>query len=200
MTYQPQPTTTPPAPPSLWQKIWPWIAGVFGVIAIIGGISRLFGPFSLPSCDSSSMTATLQNIYRDQKVKVARISDIKTLSSTSDEVTCTGIADINGDPQAIDYRAYWEERRVKVAISSSLPRCESPAIAETIRNIYKGRNVEITSVSEAKTVSSSGSEHTCTARIATPSEQAIIGYRIFRQGTQTQVLITQVDTQPGRSQ
>jgi hypothetical protein len=190
----PPPAT--PAPTTTGQKIGRWASIVFGIIIGIGGLVKLIGAFSLPSCDSSRMTDTLRNIYKKQNVEIKSISDIKTVNSSSSEISCTAVMQVGDDRIPINYRTYWEGWSAQVSSQASLPTCDSPTTDATLRNIFKGRNVAINTISDFKTVTTSEAENVCTAQVDAPGELANITYRIFRKEGQTQVLITDVKSQP----
>jgi len=186
----------PPGPPTMGQKLGRWASIVFGIIIGIFGIVRLYQSFTLPSCDSSRMTDTLRSIYKKQNVEIKSFSDIKTVSSSSSEISCTAVMQVGDDRIPINYRTYWEGWSARVSSQASLPTCDSPTTDQTLRNIFKGRNVAINNISDFKTVTTSQDENVCTAQVDAPGELANITYRIFRKDGQTQVLITDVKSQP----
>jgi hypothetical protein len=201
MTDATQPTGAlppePPPPPTFWQRFGRWAGIAAGIVIAVVGIIRLVIPYTvLPGCESSRMTDTLRSIFRNQKVEAKAITDIKTVSSSSSEVSCTATVDIGGEPEAIGFRSYWDGWTAQVAVQSSLPACESKRASDTLHNIFKQRKIAIDRVSNQKTVTSSDSERTCTAQVEAPGELANISYRIFRKEGQTQVLITEVKSQP----
>lgn len=196
-TTQPTAALPPPPPPTFWQRAGRWAGIAAGLIIGLVGLVRLVVSYTvLPSCESSRMTDTLRNIYRDQKLEYKGISDIKTVKSSSTEVTCTGVIDTGSEQQPVNFRSYWEGWTAKVWVQSRLPTCESPRTEETLRNIFKSRKVTINAIREPKTVSSSDAENVCTAQVDAPGELATITYRIFRKENEIQVLITDVKSQP----
>jgi len=199
-TTQPPAGATPPPPappPSMWQRVGRWAAIAAGIVIGLVGIIRLVVNYTvLPSCDSSRMTDTLRSIYGKQKVAFKGISDIKTVSSTSSEVTCTALVDIGGDQESINYRSYWEGWTAQVAVRAGLPRCDAPRTGETLHNIFKGRKVTVNRISDFQTVTTSEAENVCTAQVDAPGELATITFLIFRKEGSTQVLITDVKSQP----
>lgn len=190
------PPPAAPAPPTTGQKIGRWASIVFGIIIGIGGLVKLYGVFTLPSCNSSRMTDTLRSIYKKQNVEIKSVSDIKTVNSSSSEISCTAVMQVGDDKIPINYRTYWEGWSAQVSAQASLPSCNSPTTNETLRNIFKGRNVAINNISGFKTVTTSEAENVCNAQVDAPGELANITYRIFRKDGQTQVLITDVKSQP----
>ena len=81
---------------------------------------------------------------------------------------------------------------MKVIDEFSLPTCGSERSEETIKSIYKSRNVTLTKVDDMKTVTDTRSERTCTASIESADASATIDYKIFWQGWTAQVLIETV--------
>ena len=82
------------------------------------------------------------------------------------------------------------------AFSPDLPGCSADATTAAVRNIFKEKNVELSSLTDMKTVTDTSSEKTCQARIETPTERATISYRVSWQGREAQILITKVDAVP----
>src|SRR6185503_6883162 len=60
--------------------------------------------------------------------------------------------------------------RVFVWIFPSLPDCPSDTASQTLRGIFKDKSVELSSLTNLKTVSDGKSEKTCRADFTTPSE------------------------------
>ena len=112
-------TTPPAAPPpkTMTQKISRWVLIVAGIILMLSGIAKLFGPFTLPACDTSTASDTLQSIFKERKIEVQRIFNLKTVSSSSSENICTGQVEAPGELATINYRIYWQERTVQVMIT-----------------------------------------------------------------------------------
>src|SRR5262249_52102949 len=77
-----------------------------------------------------------------------------------------------------------------------LPSCDSSTTADTLKNIFKSKDVELTRVSNSTTLTSTSSDMTCQANIETPDELATIGYRIYWDGWSATVMITKVDAKP----
>jgi len=75
-----------------------------------------------------------------------------------------------------------------------LPGCSSDAARSTIIDIYKKKNVEITELSNQRTLTDSSTENTCQADVKTPTQTATLSYRIYWKGKTAEVLITKVDT------
>lgn len=75
----------------------------------------------------------------------------------------------------------------------SLPGCDADTTTGLIRKIYKDRNVELTSLTNFKTLAATSAQITCQADAATAQESAVLSYQISWQGSKVQVLITHVD-------
>jgi len=73
-----------------------------------------------------------------------------------------------------------------------LPACDSDTASATLKSIFKSKDVELTKVTDFKTVTDASSEKTCQAAIETSDEQATIDYRIFWDGWTAKVMITDV--------
>lgn len=76
----------------------------------------------------------------------------------------------------------------------SLPGCGADTTTGLIRKIYKDRNVELTSLTNFKTLTDTSAQKTCQADAATAQETAVISYQVSWQGSDIRVLITHVDT------
>jgi hypothetical protein len=75
-----------------------------------------------------------------------------------------------------------------------LPACDSDTASATLKSIFKSKDVELTKVSDFKSVTDTSSEKTCQAAIETSDEKATIDYRIFWDGWTATVMITDVQT------
>ena len=74
-----------------------------------------------------------------------------------------------------------------------MPGCAAQATADVIRDIFKSKNVAITVLNNMRTVSETSSLQSCQAHIETAAETGTISYNITLQGSNFQVLITNVD-------
>ena len=193
----PADTPPPPAPPTRGQNITRWTTAAVGLVVGIIGRVRLYNSFFvLPSCDSTRASDTLSSIYRDNKIEVKGISNLTSVSSSSSEHACTGQVQMPDGPTAISYRIFWDGWTARVAIAPFLPPCESPQAAESLRNIYKERNVVISGISDQNTLTSTATENTCSARLQMPSEQMEINYRLFWDGKTRRIEATPAKSQP----
>ncbi len=76
----------------------------------------------------------------------------------------------------------------------ALPGCDADTTTGLIRRIFKDKNVELTSLTNFKTLTDTSAQKTCQADVKTEKEAAVISYQITWQGSNVQVLITHVDT------
>ena len=82
------------------------------------------------------------------------------------------------------------------AFTPQLPGCAANATATVIRDIFKKKDVELTVLTNMKTVTETSSEQNCQAHIETAAETGTIDYRITLEGSNFQVTITKVDAAP----
>jgi len=82
------------------------------------------------------------------------------------------------------------------AFVPEMPSCSASETADVIRNIFKGKDVPLTKLSDMTQVNETSAERNCSARIETKDETAAIGYRITLEGKEFKVLITKVDAKP----
>ena len=82
---------------------------------------------------------------------------------------------------------------VKLSDTFTLPSCASTRSSDTLTSIFKSKNVEVSSITDQKTVTDTSSEKTCTAHVKAPNEEANIDYKIFWDGWSAKVMITKVN-------
>ncbi len=75
----------------------------------------------------------------------------------------------------------------------SLPGCDADTTTGVVRKIFKDKNVELTSLTNFKTITDTSSQKTCQADAMTAKETAVISYQVTWQGSDVRVLITHVD-------
>ena len=78
----------------------------------------------------------------------------------------------------------------------SLPRCASDTATTTIGQIFKAKNLELSSLTNQKALTDSSSERTCQAEFTTPTETGTLEYRIYWQDKSAQIQITKADSHP----
>src|SRR5499426_333316 len=76
------------------------------LLAILGG-PRLAGLFTLPECNDEGPRKALAAYFAQNNVKLTRLGDVKALSSTRSERTCSVRADAQGRVIYLDYRIGW---------------------------------------------------------------------------------------------
>jgi hypothetical protein len=74
-----------------------------------------------------------------------------------------------------------------------LPSCDGSRTTDTLKSIFKGKNVEVSEFSDVKTLTDTYSEKTCHAHVKTPSEEANIDYRIYWDGWSASIMISKVN-------
>jgi hypothetical protein len=75
----------------------------------------------------------------------------------------------------------------------TLPSCTSDRTSETLKGIFKSKNVEVSDISAMTSLTDTYSEKTCTAHVKATSEEANIAYRIYWDGWSATVMITKVN-------
>lgn len=82
---------------------------------------------------------------------------------------------------------------VKLSENFMLPSCASTRSSDTLRSIFKSKDVDVTSITDQKTITDTSSEKTCQAHVKTTNEEANIDYKIYWSGWSAQVMITKVN-------
>ena len=83
--------------------------------------------------------------------------------------------------------------KIYKAASPGLPNCDSATTKTAITDIYKEKNVTLTSLTDMKSITDTSSEKTCQAHLETAGETATVSYRLFFQDGSSKVMITKVD-------
>ena len=81
---------------------------------------------------------------------------------------------------------------LKVMDNFTLPNCDQERATATVRDIFKGKDVELTVLNDIKSVAGTRQEKTCTAHIESKDETANIDYKVFWDGWTVKVLIQTV--------
>jgi hypothetical protein len=71
---------------------------------------------------------------------------------------------------------------VQLVNAFTLPDCDAERTIDTLKSMYKDNKVDVTKLSDFKSLTSARSEKTCEARAETPVDNATISYRIFWDG------------------
>ena len=101
-------------------RVYRWVAaGVSFAVAIaflIAGAARISRIFTLPDCDDETTRTTLGEIFEGKKVKLNRLSDMKSTGSSKSERACTARADVPGGILNLTYRIDWDGWSTRVTI------------------------------------------------------------------------------------
>jgi hypothetical protein len=86
----------------------------------------------------------------------------------------------------------------KIVENFTLPSCESSRSLDTIKSIFKDKNLPEPTLTDAKSVTSTSAEKTCTASYEIPidkgTEKGTLDYKVFWDGWSVKVMITKVNT------
>ncbi len=80
----------------------------------------------------------------------------------------------------------------KLSESFVLPICDSKRALETLRGIFKEKNLPEPKLADAKQSTSTSDEKTCEVAYEIPNEKGMLDYRIYWEGKETKVMITKV--------
>ncbi len=123
----------PLAPPSRLKR---WVAvgasiAVATVFLVIGAV-RAVSWLTLPDCGDDKTRTTLTEIFDGKKIKVERLSDLKTISSTRSERMCEGRADIPGGIFNLEFRIDWSgwSKRVTIVRADAEVKIETARLDE----------------------------------------------------------------------
>jgi hypothetical protein len=86
--------------------------------------------------------------------------------------------------------------KVYNAFVPQLPTCASDETNAVLHDIFKKKDIALTTLNDFKMVSEASAQRDCQAHIETPSEKATVSYRITLQGKDFQVMITKVEAAP----
>jgi hypothetical protein len=117
-TNRSEPEAAPGKPP-LQRRLMIWLAyGIFGVLAVVvvlavaGNVMEIG---NLPGCDSQRSRDTMSNVFKEQNISLTKYNEIKTVTSSKDEVVCQASLAVTGGGTLIaDYTFYWEDSKPKV--------------------------------------------------------------------------------------
>src|SRR6266540_545850 len=117
-------------------RIYRWAAiavSTFAAVAfLIIGVARVASFFTLPDCDDETTRKTLNEIFEEKKVKIERLGEVKSLSSTSSERMCQARADIPGGALNLQYRIDWSgwSKRVTITEAEAEAKIDSARLDE----------------------------------------------------------------------
>jgi hypothetical protein len=119
MTESVQPTrVTVGTKPTLWQKASKWVYAVLALLGVGLGILKIVDQFTLPSCNADRTTATVRDIFKSKNVELVTLKDIKAVTDTRQEKTCTAYIESKDETANVDYKVLWDGWTVKVLIAT----------------------------------------------------------------------------------
>ena len=119
MTDSVQPAGAPAGAKSpFWQKASNWAYIIVGFIGLGIGALKIADNFTLPNCDQDRATATVRDIFKSKDVELIALNDIKPVSSSRQEKTCSAYIESKDETANIDYKIFWDGWTVKVLIQT----------------------------------------------------------------------------------
>jgi hypothetical protein len=108
------------------------VSTLAAVAFLIIGVARVMNFLTLPDCDDETTRKTLNEIFEEKKVKIERLSEVKSLSSTSSERMCQARADIPGGALNLQYRIDWSgwSKRVSITEAEAEAKIDSARLDE----------------------------------------------------------------------
>jgi hypothetical protein len=88
-----------------------------GLLLLVFAAPRVVNLFTLPNCDDEGSRKTLTDIFEQKNVKLSRLGEVRSVSSTRSERTCAARADIPGGILNLDYRIGWSGWSKNVTIT-----------------------------------------------------------------------------------
>ena len=79
---------------------------------------KIADQFTLPNCDQDRATATVHDIFKGKDVPLTVLNDIKSVTSTRQEKTCTAHIESKDETANVDYKVFWDGWTVKVLIQT----------------------------------------------------------------------------------
>lgn len=90
------------------------VAIVFGLITI----AKIITWNDLPGCDSKVARDSLSDLFKQHKIEATRYNEIKTITTSKDEVTCSASLALKaGTTLSIDYRLFYEDGKRRIRIT-----------------------------------------------------------------------------------
>jgi len=103
---------------AFWQKASNWAYIIVGFIGLGIGALKFADNFTLPNCDQNRATDTVREIFKSKNAELTVLNDIKPVTSTRQEKTCTAHVESKDETANIDYKIFWEGWTVKVLIQT----------------------------------------------------------------------------------
>jgi hypothetical protein len=83
---------------------------------------------------------------------------------------------------------------VKIIENFTLPSCESSRTLDTVKSIFKDKNIPEPTLTSARGLTSTSSEKTCETNYEIPNEKGMLEYKVFWEGWSVKVMITKVNS------
>jgi len=104
--------------PTFWQKTSKWAYAILGLLGVGLGVVKIVDQFTLPSCNAERTTTTLRDIFKSKDVELVALKEIKAVTDTRQEKTCTAYIESKDETANIDYKVFWDGWTVKVLIQT----------------------------------------------------------------------------------
>jgi len=120
-------------------RIAQWVAGAVSVLAaavfLVIGATRIGDLLFLPNCDDETTREALAQILGDKTIKLNRLSDIRSISSSRSERICSARADVTDGFLNLDYRIDWSGWNQSVTLTEMVAEARiDPARLSQIRD------------------------------------------------------------------
>lgn len=110
--------TAAAASPTFWQKASKWVYAILGLVGLGIGILKVMDQFTLPGCSSDRTTTTVRDIFKGKDVELVTLDQIKSVTDTRQEKTCTAHIESKDETANVDYKVFWDGWTVKVLIQT----------------------------------------------------------------------------------
>jgi len=120
----PAPAAPEPAKPPARNRILHWVRIVIAVVILgnfaIYAINKFVTRNDLSGCDSEEAKNGLSDVFTSKSVQAKRYNEIKTVSTSKEEVLCTASLTLEDESiLEIDYRLYFENKGQMVQITAA---------------------------------------------------------------------------------
>lgn len=106
------------AKPTFWQNASKWVYAIVGLLGLgLGGL-KIADQFTLPGCDADRTTTTVRDIFKSKEVELVALNDIKSVTNTRQDKTCTAHIESKDETANIDYKVFWDGWTVKILIQT----------------------------------------------------------------------------------
>lgn len=112
----PATATPPPKPYATFQRV---AYRIIGALAALTGLLQLFFYFfpDLPRCNSDAARTTIGDIFKDKKVELTALTNLRTLTHNTSEKTCQADFKTPTEAGTLSYRIYWKGKNAQVEIT-----------------------------------------------------------------------------------